>query len=334
MSISSDDYDYNFFHNDTETLDTYNEPSAFQLYAVVYLTLIFCISMPGNSFMLWVLLRERAWRITSDVLLLQFTVSNLCFTATLPFFACNVLHGWIFGEWACGIKRGLALLGLNSHVVIITAMTLHCYVTVVQPSCLPAQTPSKFRVLVASIAIWLISAAPSIKLAVNSRVIDFGDVEFCTFGMESLTMMFIDLNVELWLFFVIPLIIVTFCYIHMWITIKQCREKSYLQPSKSISRATAGFFLCLAPHNIHVFVESLMVVRAVEYRVEWTHVIRYIVYVTFALTHLYPCLSPMFHMFGAQRFRRHLPMPCIASTQNRDGVRSDTSVQFMSLSNE
>lgn len=333
MSISSDDYDYDiFFHNDTVTLDTYDGPSAVQIYAVVCLTLIFCISMPGNSFMLWVLLRERAWRITSDVLLLQVTVSNLCFTVTLPFLACNMLHGWIFVEWACGITRGLALLGLNSHVVIITAMTLHCYVTVVQPSCLPAQIPSKFRVLVASIAIWLISAAPSIKLAVNSRVLDIGRVEVCTYG--SLSMMFIHLNVEIWLFFVIPLIIVTFCYVHMWITIKQCRERSYLQPSKSISRATVGFFLCLAPYNIRDFVDVLELVGAVKHTVGWTLVIHYTAYVIFALTHLYPCLNPMFHMFGAQRFRRHIPMPCITSTQNRDGVRSDTSVQFMSLSNE
>lgn len=309
--------------------ETIYDQSAFQLYAAVCLGLIFCISLAGNSFILWLLLRERAWRITSDILLLQLTVSNLCFTAILPFLACKTLHRWIFGEWVCRVVRGLLPLALKSHVVILTAMTLHCYITMVQPSCLTAHTSSKFRVLLASIAIWMISAGPGIKYAVNSQVLYYGDVEICTSGLESVIVILIDVNVGVWLFYVTPGFIVTFCHMHIWIMMKRRRVTSYPLPFKLISRVTAVFFLCWAPHNIEDFAHSLMFVRAIKYSDEWRRVTHYTMYITFTLLHMYPCLNPMFHMFGAARFRRHLPTPCI--TERGYGGRSDTSVEFMSL---
>ncbi|KAM4551826.1 chemokine XC receptor 1-like [Odontesthes bonariensis] len=333
MALGSDyNHDYYILHNDTEIdmVEPHVELAAFDIYETVCLTLIFCISMPGNSFLLWVLLREQAWRTTSGVLLLQLTLSNLCFTANMPFVASSALHGWIFGEWACGVMRGLCSLGFNSYLVILTAMTLNCYFTVVQPSCVSAQTSSKVIVLAASIVIWLGCAAMSINIAVKSRVVNFVGKETCSIAMESLIMLLVDINMEIYLFYVIPFIIMTLCYVHMWRTIKQGRINSYPQDSKLIFGITAGSFLCLAPHCILLFIESLVIVGAVEDRVVWSHEM-HAVFLIFALFHFYCCLSPLFHIFGAQRFRRRLPLLCITSAQRGHGSNNDTSVQFMPL---
>ncbi|XP_049895663.1 C-C chemokine receptor type 8-like, partial [Epinephelus moara] len=104
--------------------------SSFHLFIAVCCCLIVCISIPANSLLLWGLLRERAWKTASDILLLQLTISDLFFTVSLPFEAYQLLHGWIIGLVACKVLRGVFFLGLNSYVLILTAMTRYNYVTV------------------------------------------------------------------------------------------------------------------------------------------------------------------------------------------------------------
>ncbi|KAL7387015.1 hypothetical protein ABVT39_017038 [Epinephelus coioides] len=75
----------------------YEIKPSFHLFIPVCCCLIVCISIPANSLLLWALLRERAWKTASDILLLQLTISDLFFTVSLPFEAYQILHGWIFG---------------------------------------------------------------------------------------------------------------------------------------------------------------------------------------------------------------------------------------------
>lgn len=188
MALDSDSYDYIHFNETQSSEIEYDIKISELYYPAAVNSLIFCISLPANSFLLWVLWTERAWKITSDILLLQLTVSNLCLTVTLPFAACNALHTWVFGEWACGVGTGICFLGLFTAVVILTAMSLHSYVTVVQPWCLFAQALRKYGVLIGSIVMWLVCAALSIKLSVSGRVIEFADMKVCVNLVESLTM--------------------------------------------------------------------------------------------------------------------------------------------------
>ncbi|XP_023128931.3 chemokine XC receptor 1-like [Amphiprion ocellaris] len=321
MAVSSD-YDYDLFvlHNESElNVEPQEEQSAFQVYAAVCCTLIFCISLSGNSFLLWVLLKERAWRTTCDIFLLQLTVSNLCFTVTLPFMASNALHSWVFGEWACGVVRGFYILGMNSYVIILTAVILHCYITVVHASRLSSQAFSKCRVLVCSIVIWLACAVSSIENSVNSRVIDVGFGEVCVV-FKSFFMVFFDIYMLIIFFFLLPFIIITFCYIHMWITIKQRKITRQDQPSKLILGITVGYFLCLAPHTLIAFIDTLFILHNYE-NSEFRHALLHAMFIIYPLAHFYCCLNPLFYIFGAQRFRRHLPGPC---NRDGDGSNNDT----------
>lgn len=337
MAVSSDnDYEYGLFHNDSDiSMDHAAKLSAFQIYTAVCTTIIFCISMPGNSFLLSVLMKEHAWMTISDVLLLQFTVSNLIFTVTLPFLACNLLHEWIFGEWTCGVMRGFSTLGYNSSVMILTAMTVHSYVTVLQTSCLSALNSSKFRVLVACTTVWIVCAVVSIKLAVKSRVIIFElvDIQMCMFDYNSLNRFIFDMHVEIWFFFVIPFLAIGFCNVYMWLTLKQHGANNYPQPSKLIFWLTVVFFLCLLPFNIETFVESLMAADAIAYSSSWRHAMHYVGFIIFTLSHFYCCLNPLFHMFGTQRFRRHFPTLSFFSSQSGESNNNATSVRFQVLDN-
>ncbi|XP_030606988.1 chemokine XC receptor 1-like [Archocentrus centrarchus] len=329
MALSSDEFTL-FNLTESSELKLQVEQSAQQRYAAAIIILIFCISLPGNSFLLWVLRREQAWKSTPDILLLQLTVANLCFTLNLPFEACNVLHGWIFGDWACGVGIWVYYLGLNTSVVILTAMSLHYYVSAVQVSCLCAQVSRKCGVLVASILIWLVGAVSSIKLSVNSGVTHD---EVCV-HMESLTMLLVDLYMEIFLFFLIPFFIVTFCYVHMWIMVKQGRINSNQQPSKLILWITVAIFLCLTPYCVLNFIMTLEILGVLNLTRAGFHVLHFAWAILYPLSHFYCCLSPLFHIIGAQRFRKYVSILCNPLSQSRDVSNNESSVVFIHLKDE
>lgn len=305
MALDSDyNYSAKYTYDDSEISSEMK--SAFRLFYVVCHTLIFCISMPGNGFLLWVLLRERAWKTTSDILLLQLIISDLCLTVTLPVWACYLHQEWFFEDWALGLLRGAYFLGLNSYVLILTAMTLYRYVAVVHPSRLSAQAPKKC-VLVASIVIWLVGAAASIKVSVSFITRPF------------------DICIHIGLFFLIPFIIITYCYVLMCITIKQCRISRHHQTSRLILGMIVVFFLCMVPSNIILFIESLLHFNVLEETFEWTKAM-FFAALAYMLLNVHCCLNPLLHIFGAQRFRKHLPVPCNTSSQRRDEGQNLTSM--------
>ncbi|XP_037642872.1 chemokine XC receptor 1-like [Sebastes umbrosus] len=317
MDLLYSDYNDSVFYDDYSThydSEIFSEiEPAFHLFSTVCSILIFCISIPGNSFLLWALLRERAWKTTSHILLLQLTISDLCFTVTLPFIAYHFLHDWIFGDWVCRVVKGALFLGLNSYVLILTAMTLHRYVAVVRASCLSTPATKTLCLIMASIVIWLVCAAVSIKVSVNSEVTHWHGFIEKTCVHYSLFDPLLELYVQIGLFFLIPFIIITFCCVHMWVTIKQGRMNRHREPTRLILGLIVVFFLSLAPYNIIAFIMTLMAFgfleNAVLYRVK---------FIFETLLFLHCCLNPLIHIFGAQRFRRHLPMPCATSSQRRN----------------
>ncbi|XP_008285718.1 chemokine XC receptor 1-like [Stegastes partitus] len=336
MAPSSDPYgDYiehlDYYYYEILTTDNFDftlshppgERTVFQVYAAAFCTLIFCISLPGNSFLLWVLLKERAWRTTHDIFLLQLAVSNLCSTTTLPFMASNALNSWVFGWTACGAVRGFFFLGMNSYPIIVTAMVLHSYITVVHASRVSAQAFSKRRVLVGSIVMWLPCAAVSIRDSMDSVAIPLGEDEMCT-GVESAYSMTVSVSLGMTLFFLLPLAIITFCYVHLWITIRQGRINRQDQPSKLILGITVGYFLCVALHHITLLMNSLYLVNIFRSTAYLTHTVHCLMFISYPLTHFYCLLYPLFYIPGAQRFRRHLPQRC---QRNRD----DSSVALVNL---
>lgn len=122
------------------------------------------------------------------------------------------------------------------------------------------------------------------------------------------------------LFFLVPFSIIAFCYIRVWMTIKRWSLTGYHQDLRLFLGVTAGCFLCFAPYNIMLFIESLMIQGIRLYTGGWGEAMFYISHV---LVSLHCCLSPLVHEFGVERFQRHF-FAHTASSQKR----SDSKLQF------
>ncbi|XP_051557708.1 C-X-C chemokine receptor type 1-like isoform X3 [Myxocyprinus asiaticus] len=93
----SNDYDINYTYVDCPLITLEDGNSAGVIIAVCY-SIIICISLPGNTFLLWVLLKQVGLSSSADCFLLHLTASDLIFTLTLVPWTINQIQGWIFGQ--------------------------------------------------------------------------------------------------------------------------------------------------------------------------------------------------------------------------------------------
>ncbi|XP_071774354.1 chemokine XC receptor 1 [Centroberyx gerrardi] len=323
-SLYDEYYPYDYNDSSLVYMEAGESESSFNLFSTVCYSLIFCLSVSGNSFLLWVLLRQRDCKTTSSFLLLHLTTSDLCFTVTLPFWAYYHLHGWVFGDFACKIISGAFFLGLYSYMAFLTAMTLDRYVAVVHAVSTSAQVRRKSCALLASVGIWLLCVAVSLMETVNSETRDdgFGSIE-CVASLQSLTMQLFGLYLQIGLFFLVPFGIITFCYVRMGMTIRRCRLRGRNQALRLFLGIIVGFFICWAPYNVVLFLQSLEMLGVQLLNTAGRReAMRYGYYVSHTLAYCHCCLNPLFHVFGAERFRRRLPLPCKTSSPGRERSQS------------
>lgn len=142
-----------------------------------------------------------------------------------------------------------------------------------------------------------------------------------------------EIYTQIFLFFLIPVLITSFCYVHMWIMAKQGRINSQQQPSKLILGITVSTFLCLAPSSIHMFIQSLLLLDFYEYTHELIYALHYAWLIIHPIIHIYCCFIPLVHLIGVQRFRRYLPMPCNTLSLCRDETKTDSPMALIPLQN-
>ena len=170
-------------------------------------------------------------------------------------------------------------------------MTLSHYVAVVQASCLSAQAHQKCCLLISSIVICLVCVAGSIMMSVPL----------------PFTTVYVEIIVHYGLY--------SLCCVHMLITIKLCGTNRHHQALRSSLGMIVVFFVSLVPYNITLFIEYLLVIDVLEY----TNKMYYARCIIHNLPYFHCFLNPLLHVvFGAQRFRSHLPVSCNTSPQRGD----------------
>ncbi len=81
----------------------------------------------------------------------------------------------------------------------------------------------------------------------------------------------------------------------------------------------------MVPFNIILFRDFLLLLSILGETLEWTTAMFH-AHIVYMLPNFHCCLNPLLHIFGAQRFRRHLTVPCNTSSQGGDEGQNLTSM--------
>ncbi|KAF3851142.1 hypothetical protein F7725_012914 [Dissostichus mawsoni] len=180
-----------------------------------------------------------------------------------PFFFINCLYKeWVFGEMGCKMYAFCgALFGISSMINLL-AISIDRYLVITKP--LQAiNLSSKRRTTVAILMVWLYSLAWSLAPLVGwSSYIPEGLMTSCTWDYVTYTMANRSYTMMLCCFvFFIPLGIILYCYIFMFLAVRQTGRycNSYISRRHALPEFSflVSLSLTVPPYSTHREVERL-----------------------------------------------------------------------------
>uniref|UniRef100_UPI003AACA0D6 chemokine XC receptor 1 n=1 Tax=Centroberyx gerrardi TaxID=166262 RepID=UPI003AACA0D6 len=261
--------------------------------------LIFIFSVTGNSLLLCVLFCYEDKKKVTNLFVLNLACSDLVFTLTLPFWAIYYLSHWVFGDFACKFLTAAYFVGLYSSIILLTAMTVDRFATVVLQW--PSSPVKRQRCAMGACALaWVISIVACLSDAINTKVeVQGEDVFSCE--ASTITEDKLGYYLQVSLLFFLPFAIIVFCYSAILRTVLHAATRKKHRTVVVVLCIVVVFFICWGPYNMLIFRLSL-------YEPQDCYV-RERLYLTFDICRLlaysHCCMNPMLYMLS-QKFRRHL----------------------------
>ncbi|XP_063076328.1 C-C chemokine receptor type 4-like [Engraulis encrasicolus] len=280
----------------------------------------FLISVLGNGLVLYIIYKYEKLSTVTNIFLLNLVISDLLFACSLPFDAVYYASEWIFGLAMCKLVRSLFSVGFYSSILFLTLMTFDRYLAVVH-AVTAAKQRRKAYAISSSVVVWVVSLASSVKeliLYTTSNDPKFG--EMCEdFGFKKDNWQLFGYYQQFFLFFLVPLAIVLYCYVRITVRIMDTRMKEKCRAVKLIFVIVLTFFICWTPYNIVILLKALEMSSITTAECP-SDALDYAHFITRNLAFLYCCICPVFYTFIGKKFQNHFRrmlarhMPCLNIT--------------------
>ncbi|XP_060114026.1 free fatty acid receptor 3-like [Heteronotia binoei] len=236
----------------------------FQLYLSIYLLTIIT-GFPTNLLALWALIKKLKTNATPNcVLLLNLTLSDLCFLAFLLFKVAEASAGgfWPFPYILCPLSGLFYFSTIYSSTLFLTAVSVERYLGVAYPIHYRLRRHSTYAA-VASLGLWACSFAHCSIVFItefhqaNSSMESGGIVCYNNFTAGQLALLLparLELGIVL---FLVPSLITSFCYCGF---MKIVISSSHICSAKKqravglVATTLAVFIICFSPYNVSHFV--------------------------------------------------------------------------------
>nr|XP_057923726.1 C-C chemokine receptor type 4-like [Doryrhamphus excisus] len=300
----------------------------------------FILSYLGNGLVLYILFKYEKLNTVTNIFLLDLVLSNILFASSLPFWATYHQSEWIFGTALCKMVSSAYFIGFYSSILFLTLMTFDRYLAVVH-AVAAARSRKRSYAVVSSVVVWCISILASVKKLVFQNVFEnpiYGLM--CEeFGYSEETMYFWSLvssYQQFLVFFLLPLAIVTYCYISITIRILSTRMKEKRRPIKLIFLIIFTFFTCWTPYNVVILLQAI---QSSDPQVECadSDKLDYAMFVTRNVAYLYCCISPVFYTLVGKKFHSYLErmlakkVPCLSRCFSLRGQSTRSTSQHSNV---
>ncbi|KAM6918953.1 relaxin-3 receptor 1-like [Xenentodon cancila] len=307
------------------------------LIALVYLV-VCVLGLVGNLLALFLLhSRRRGHHHSSiDCFVMSLAITDLQFVLTLPFWAVDTVldFRWPFGQVMCKIVSSVTTMNMYASVFFLTAMSVARYRSLI--TSLKMDTPrhditqSKW----ASSAIWVVSLVATLPHAFYSTTVQVSaDDELCLVRFSDSDSGHWDPQILLGLYqtqkvllgFVVPLIIISVCYLLLLRFIlsrrivssvvgngmekseyERGRQRRRSKVTRSITIVVLSFFLCWLPNQALTLWGVLIKFDLVPFSKAFYNTQAYAFPLTVCLAHTNSCLNPVLYCLIRREYRAGL----------------------------
>ncbi|KAM7379185.1 hypothetical protein PAMP_004755 [Pampus punctatissimus] len=308
------------------------------LIALVYLV-VCVLGLVGNLLALFLLhSRRRGHHHSSiDCFVMSLALTDLQFVLTLPFWAVDTVldFRWPFGQVMCKIVSSVTTLNMYASVFFLTAMSVTRYRSLVTSLKICSHRVATARAKWASLAIWVVSLVATLPHALYSTTVQVSaDDELCLVRFSDSDSGHWDPQVLLGLYqtqkvllgFVVPLIVISVCYLLLLRFIlsrrivssvvsggvterSECERGRHRRRSKvtrSVSIVVLSFFICWLPNQALTLWGVLIKFDLVPFSKAFYNAQAYAFPLTVCLAHANSCLNPVLYCLIRQEYRAGL----------------------------
>ncbi|XP_033292729.1 cysteinyl leukotriene receptor 2 isoform X1 [Orcinus orca] len=306
ISISEMEPNGNFSNHNSNrncTIETFKR----EFYPIVYLA-IFIWGALGNGFSIYVFLQPHKKSTSVNVFMLNLAISDLLFTATLPFRVDYYLRGsnWIFGDLTCRIMSFSMYVNMYSSIYFLTVLSVVRFLATVHPLRLLHATSVRNAWILCG-AIWIFITASSTLLLKNGSELK-GNVTSCLeLNPNKATKLKTMNHIALVVGFLLPFCTLSICYLLIIRALLKVEVPELgLRPSHrkaltTIIIALIIFLLCFLPYHI------VRTIHLVEWEVDkCKESLHKAVAVTLALAAANSCFNPLLYYFAGENFKDRL----------------------------
>ncbi|XP_036454153.1 melatonin receptor type 1B-A [Colossoma macropomum] len=265
------------------------------------------VDVLGNALVIISVLRNRKLRNAGNVFVVSLAFADLlvvCYPYPLVLHA--MLHaGWLPGETECKVSGFLMGASVIGSIFNITAIAINRYCFICQASRYE-KVYGRAGTSVLLILVWVLTAIAILpNLALGSLTYD-PRVYSCTFSQTAsagYTIAVVTVH------FLLPIAVVTFCYLRIWVLVLQVRRRvtsdvrPRLRPSELRHFLTMFvvfvlFAVCWAPLNLIGLAVAVDPPRVAPMVPDWLFVVSYF------MAYFNSCLNAVVYGLLNQNFRR------------------------------
>ncbi|XP_072902404.1 C-X-C chemokine receptor type 1-like [Hemitrygon akajei] len=282
-------------------------PATNTLVAVVYSLACF-LAVTGNLVVIIVILCSRRATLSTDIYLLHLAMADLLFAVSLPFWAVDATSGWVFGDAMCKIVIMFHEVNFYSGILLLACISVDRYLAIVH-SARSHRQKRPFLIKLVCAAVWVLAVVLSLPILYKSQVGVSSNKYICNEDHDGEYDEKWKLATKICrhvIGFLIPLGVIVFCYS---VTIQRlCQTKGFQKEKalKVIIAVVLAFLICWLPHNITVFIDTLVRMRVTMASCAGRDHIDRALFATQCLGFLHSCVNPILYAFIGVKFRANL----------------------------
>ncbi|XP_026161026.1 relaxin family peptide receptor 3.2b [Mastacembelus armatus] len=293
--------------------------------ACVY-SVVCALGLVGNSLALYLLhSRYRHKQSSINCFVMGLAITDLQFVLTLPFWAVDTAldFRWPFGRVMCKIINSVTTMNMYASVFFLTAMSVARYYSISSALKMHSRRAAAARAKWMSLGIWAVSLLASLPHAIYSTSAQVSDEELCLVRFPDSGRWDPQLLLGLYqlqkvlLGFLIPLIIITVCYLLLLRFILSrritgavgrdpSRQTRRSKVTKSIIIVVLSFFLCWLPNQALTLWGVLIKFDLVPFSKAFYNAQSYAFPLSVCLAHTNSCLNPVLYCLIRREFRAGL----------------------------
>ncbi|XP_007501818.2 C-X-C chemokine receptor type 2 [Monodelphis domestica] len=283
----------------------HSESSGLNKYFVIIIySLVFLLSLLGNSLVILVILYNRISRSVTDIYLLNLAIADLLFALSLPIWAASKIKGWLYGTPLCKIVSLLKEVNFYSGILLLACISVDRYLAIVHAT--RTLTQKRHWVKFVCLGIWGLSLLLSMPIILSREAFksdDYGFVCYEDLGKNTTTWRLVLRILPQVFGFVLPLLVMLFCYGFTLRTLFEAHMGQKHRAMKVIFAVVLIFLLCWLPYNLVLVADTLMRTHIIEETCGRREEIDQAISVTEVLGFLHSCLNPIIYAFIGQKFR-------------------------------